>query len=94
MKRLVNKMVNQQLSKQKHFLHSHTKKCVLFFTLLIIDDDIKAHTADSVPMSKIEAELEAELARLELNITSNHLEEQPFDLSEVTIPYRNVMLTS
>ncbi|CAM0949418.1 unnamed protein product [Alopecurus aequalis] len=47
------------------------------------DDNIKAHTADSEPMSKIEAELEAELARLELNITSNHLEEQPFDLSEI-----------
>jgi hypothetical protein len=42
-------------------------------------------------MSKIEAELEAELARLELNITSNHLEEEPFDLSEVTISYQNVM---
>uniref|UniRef100_A0ACD5Y6Q6 Uncharacterized protein n=1 Tax=Avena sativa TaxID=4498 RepID=A0ACD5Y6Q6_AVESA len=46
------------------------------------DDNIKANTADSVPMSKIEAELEAELARLELNITSAHLEEQPFDFSE------------
>lgn len=47
------------------------------------DNIIKAHTADSEPMSKIEAELEAELVRLEFNITSNHLEEQPFDLSEI-----------
>lgn len=47
------------------------------------DGNIKAHTPDSVSMSKIEAELEAELARLELNITSNHLEEEPFDLSEI-----------
>uniref|UniRef100_A0A453JWZ7 Uncharacterized protein n=1 Tax=Aegilops tauschii subsp. strangulata TaxID=200361 RepID=A0A453JWZ7_AEGTS len=39
--------------------------------------------ADSISMSKIEAELEAELARLELNITSNHLEEEPFDLIEI-----------
>lgn len=45
--------------------------------------NIKASTVDLVSMSKIEAELEAELARLELNITSNHLEEQPFDLSEI-----------
>lgn len=48
------------------------------------DGNIKGYTVDSEPMSKIEAELEAELARLELNITSNHLEEeQPFDFSEV-----------
>nr|BAK00509.1 predicted protein [Hordeum vulgare subsp. vulgare] len=47
------------------------------------DSNIKAHTPDSMSMSKIEAELEAELARLELNITSNHLEEEPFDLSEI-----------
>jgi hypothetical protein len=45
-------------------------------------------------MSKIEAELEAELARLELNITSNHLEEQPFDFSEVTISYQMLCVTS
>jgi hypothetical protein len=59
--------------------------------VLIIDNIIKAHTADSEPMSKIEAELEAELVRLEFNITSNHLEEQPFDLSEVTILYQHLM---
>ena len=47
------------------------------------DGNIKAHTPDSISMSKIEAELEAELARLELNITSNHLEEEPFDLIEI-----------
>jgi hypothetical protein len=66
----------------------------LLISLLIIDDNIKANTADSVPMSKIEAELEAELARLELNITSNHLEEQPFDFSEVTISYQILCVTS
>uniref|UniRef100_A0A0E0BUF0 Uncharacterized protein n=1 Tax=Oryza glumipatula TaxID=40148 RepID=A0A0E0BUF0_9ORYZ len=47
------------------------------------DDESKAHVTDSEPMSKIEEELEAELARLELNITSNHLNEQTFDFSEV-----------
>lgn len=47
------------------------------------DGNVKVHIVDSEPMSKIEAELEAELARLELNMTSNHLEEQPFDFSEV-----------
>ncbi|XP_048528556.1 uncharacterized protein LOC125508042 [Triticum urartu] len=47
------------------------------------DGNIKAQTPDSISMSKIEAELEAELARLELNITSNHLEEEPFDLIEI-----------
>ncbi|KAF0887668.1 hypothetical protein E2562_002368 [Oryza meyeriana var. granulata] len=47
------------------------------------DDESKAHVTDSEPMSKIEEELEAELARLELNITSNRLKEQTFDFSEV-----------
>ncbi|XP_006664130.1 uncharacterized protein LOC102705124 [Oryza brachyantha] len=47
------------------------------------DDESKAHLIDSGPMSKIEEELEAELARLELNITSKCLEEQTFDFSEV-----------
>jgi hypothetical protein len=36
-------------------------------------------------MSKIEAELEAELARLELNITSKRLQEETSDFNEVTI---------
>ncbi|BAT17775.1 uncharacterized protein [Oryza sativa Japonica Group] len=48
----------------------------------IDDDESKAHVTDSEPMSKIEEELEAELARLELNITSNCLKEQTFDFSE------------
>ncbi|KAL6623539.1 hypothetical protein ACP70R_033418 [Stipagrostis hirtigluma subsp. patula] len=43
----------------------------------------KAHIVDSEPMSKIEAELEAELARLELNITSKRLEEDKPDFDEV-----------
>ncbi|KAG8049060.1 hypothetical protein GUJ93_ZPchr0009g929 [Zizania palustris] len=47
------------------------------------DGESKAHVVDSEPMSKIEAELEAELVRLELNMTSNCLEEQTFDFSEV-----------
>uniref|UniRef100_A0A0D9Y0R5 Uncharacterized protein n=1 Tax=Leersia perrieri TaxID=77586 RepID=A0A0D9Y0R5_9ORYZ len=47
------------------------------------DDGSKAHATDSEPMSKIEEELEAELARLELNITAKRLEEQTFDFSEV-----------
>jgi hypothetical protein len=36
-------------------------------------------------MSKIEAELEAELARLELNITSISLEEETSEINGVTI---------
>ena len=51
----------------------------------MLDDESKAHVTDSEPMSKIEEELEAELARLELNITSNCLKEQTFDFSEVTV---------
>ncbi|TVU49567.1 hypothetical protein EJB05_00880 [Eragrostis curvula] len=46
------------------------------------DNNSKADIADSEPMSKIEAELEAELARLELNITSKHLEEETSDFDE------------
>ena len=38
------------------------------FYLLIVNDNNKIHV-DPELMSKIEAELEAELARLELNIT-------------------------
>uniref|UniRef100_K3Z4J6 Uncharacterized protein n=1 Tax=Setaria italica TaxID=4555 RepID=K3Z4J6_SETIT len=41
------------------------------------------HDVDPEPMSKIEAELEAELARLELNITSKRLEEETSDFNEV-----------
>ena len=52
--------------------------------LLIIDDNNKLHVVDPEPMSKIEAELEAELARLELNITSKCVEEQTSDFNEVT----------
>jgi len=40
-------------------------------------------------LSKIEAELEAELARLELNITSKCLEEEISDFNEVMIFHRN-----
>jgi len=40
-------------------------------------------------MSKIEAELEAELARLELNITSKGLEEETSDFNEVIIIHQN-----
>jgi hypothetical protein len=40
-------------------------------------------------MSKIEAELEAELARLELNITSKRLEEETSDFNEVMFFRRN-----
>ncbi|KAG8093057.1 hypothetical protein GUJ93_ZPchr0012g20373 [Zizania palustris] len=47
------------------------------------DGESKAYVVDSESMSKIEAELEAELARLELNMTSNGLEQQTFDFSEV-----------
>jgi hypothetical protein len=96
-KELPNEMSGEQDGKsttvktKKHLLHTHNKSVCSFFPLLIIDDIIKAHTADSEPMSKIEAELEAELVRLEFNITSNHLEEQPFDLSEVTISYQHLM---
>jgi len=46
------------------------------------DDNNKIHV-DPEPMSKIEAELEAELARLELNITSKCLEEEISDFNEV-----------
>ncbi|GJM95359.1 hypothetical protein PR202_ga12084 [Eleusine coracana subsp. coracana] len=46
------------------------------------DNNSKAYIADSEPMSKIEAELEAELARLELNITSKRLEEETSDFDE------------
>lgn len=53
--------------------------------MLIIDDNIKPQVVDSEAMSKIEAELEAELARLELNITSKRLEEETSDFNEVTI---------
>jgi hypothetical protein len=53
--------------------------------LLIIDDNSKPQVVDSEAMSKIEAELEAELARLELNITSKRLEEETSDFNEVTI---------
>lgn len=62
--------------------------------LLIIDDNSKLHVVDSEPMSKIEAELEAELARLELNITSKRLEEQTSDFNEVTILHQNISHTS
>ncbi|KAJ1265968.1 hypothetical protein BS78_08G114800 [Paspalum vaginatum] len=47
------------------------------------DDNSKIHISDPEPMSKIEAELEAELARLELNITSRRLEEETSDINEV-----------
>ncbi|CAD6258465.1 unnamed protein product [Miscanthus lutarioriparius] len=48
------------------------------------DDNNKLHVVDPEPMSKIEAELEAELARLELNITSKRLEEEETsDFNEV-----------
>ncbi|OEL19462.1 hypothetical protein BAE44_0019517 [Dichanthelium oligosanthes] len=47
------------------------------------DDNTKIHVVDPEPMSKIEAELEAELARLELNITSKRLEEETSDSDEV-----------
>lgn len=47
------------------------------------DDNCKIHIVDPEPMSKIEAELEAELARLELNITSRHLEEETSDTNDV-----------
>jgi hypothetical protein len=57
---------------------------------LIIDNNSKAYIADSEPMSKIEAELEAELARLELNITSKHLEEETSDFDEVMIFHKNI----
>ncbi|CAN6334559.1 unnamed protein product [Urochloa humidicola] len=46
------------------------------------DDTSKLHEVDLEPMSKIEAELEAELARLELNITSKRLEEETSDFNE------------
>jgi hypothetical protein len=49
--------------------------------LLIIDDNNKLHVVDPEPMSKIEAEL----ARLELNISSKRLEEETSDFNEVTI---------
>ena len=66
-----------------------TKAYVLLsFFLLIIDDNNKIHV-DPEPMSKIEAELEAELARLELNITSKCLEEEISDFNEVMIFHRN-----
>lgn len=55
---------------------------------LIIDDNSKLHIVDPEPMSKIEAELEAELARLELNITSKRLEEKTCDFNVVTIFHR------
>ncbi|XP_062202170.1 uncharacterized protein LOC133904699 [Phragmites australis] len=47
------------------------------------DDNSKARVVDSEPMSKIEAELEAELARLELGITSKRLEEETSVFNEV-----------
>ncbi|CAN6338700.1 unnamed protein product [Urochloa humidicola] len=47
------------------------------------DDNSKVHEVDLEPMSKIEAELEAELARLELNITSKRLEEETSEFNEV-----------
>uniref|UniRef100_A0A804N5D3 Uncharacterized protein n=1 Tax=Zea mays TaxID=4577 RepID=A0A804N5D3_MAIZE len=46
------------------------------------DDNSKPQVVDSEAMSKIEAELEAELARLELNITSKRLEEETSDFNE------------
>lgn len=63
------------------------------FYLLIIDDNKKIHV-DPEPMSKIEAELEAELARLELNITSKRLEEETSDFNEVMTFHRNTPHTS
>jgi len=62
------------------------------FYLLIIDDNNKIHV-DPEPMSKIEAELEAELARLELNITLKGLEEETSDFNEVMIFHRNTPYT-
>jgi hypothetical protein len=57
---------------------------------LTVDSNCKAYIADSEPMSKIEAELEAELARLELNITSKCSEEETSDFDEVMIFHRNI----
>lgn len=51
--------------------------------LLVIDDNSKVREVDPEPMSKIEAELEAELARLELNITTKRLEEETSDFNDV-----------
>jgi hypothetical protein len=62
--------------------------------LLIIDDNNKLHVVDPEPMSKIEAELEAELARLELNITSKRLQEETSYFNEVTIFHQNIPRTS
>lgn len=64
--------------------------------LLLIDNNNngKIHGVDPEPMSKIEAELEAELARLELNITSKRLEEETSDFNEVMILRRNTFHTS
>lgn len=51
--------------------------------LFVIDDNSKVCEVDPEPMSKIEAELEAELARLELNITTKRLEEETSDFNDV-----------
>lgn len=51
--------------------------------LLVIDDNSKVREVDPEPMSKIEAELEAELARLELTITTKRLEEETSDFNDV-----------
>ena len=62
------------------------------FYLLIVNNNNKIHV-DPELMSKIEAELEAELARLELNITSKGLEEEISDFNEVMIFHRNTPYT-
>ncbi|KAF8776695.1 hypothetical protein HU200_003423 [Digitaria exilis] len=51
------------------------------------DDNSKVREVDPEPMSKIEAELEAELARLELNITSKRLEEESSDINDLDLEF-------
>lgn len=86
MKLLANMMVKYQLLIFFRTLCNLFKvKAYIYLSiyLLVIDDNSKVREVDPEPMSKIEAELEAELARLELNITSKRLEEESSDINDV-----------
>lgn len=85
----VKELSNETVKKIITFCNLFKAKAYVYLSiyLLLIDNNNngKIHGVDPEPMSKIEAELEAELARLELNITSKRLEEETSDFNEVMI---------
>jgi hypothetical protein len=90
MKLLVNMMVKYQLLEFSYDIFNLFKPKPDVSYVLVIDYNNKLHVFDPEPMSKIEAEL----ARLELNITWKRLEEETSDFNEVTIFHRNISHTS